>query len=389
MRVLHVISNLDRRFGGPVTALMGLAAAQVRAGLSVSVAGTYRGEPDRGLSDIFAAAGVSATFIGPGRGPLIWTPRIAPTLRKLLTDADIVHIHTLWESIQHRAAVLARGRGVPYLTRPCGMLDPWSLSQRALKKRVYLALRLRNDLNRAAAIHYTTHAERDLAAPLGLTAPPLVVPNGIDLAEFASLPDRGAFRAKHPTIGNRKLVMILGRIDAKKGFDLLIPAFARLKSVDSMLAIAGPDLGGYEIQVRAMVDQFGLRERVLFTGMLRGPDRVEALAAADLFVLPSYQENFGIAVVEALAAGCPVIVSENVNIQDEIVAAGVGAAVPRDVARLASEMGRWLGDDRLRQGASTKARPLVQSRFDWNMIAQEWAGGYARLTRGSMPERSA
>ncbi len=383
MRVLHVISNIDRRFGGPINALVGLAAAQARAGLTVSVAGTYRGEPDRGLSDGFAASGIKADFIGPGRGPLIWSAAIKPALRPLIADADIVHIHTLWESIQHAAAKQARQRSLPYIMRPCGMLDPWSLSQGALKKRLYLTLRLRNDLNHAAAIHYTANAERDLASPLKLAAPALVVPNGLDLTEFDNLPDRQLFRDKHPAIGRRKLIIILGRIDAKKGFDLLIPAFAKLQTQDAMLAIVGPDLEGYEAQVRAMVDRAGLSQRVIFTGMLRGRDRVEALAAADLFVLPSYQENFGIAVVEALAAGCPVIVSENVNIREEIEAAGVGASIPLNIVALTAQMQRWLDEDPLRQAAASKARSFVQSRFDWNKIAREWASHYARLTAQS------
>ena len=126
-------------------------------------------------------------------------------------------------------------------------------------------------------------------------------------------------------------------------------------------------------------------DRVIFTGMLRGRERVEALVDADLFVLPSYQENFGIAVIESLAAGTPVVISDQVNICNEIRAAGVGGVVPTQVEPLAPEIARWMSDERLRSDASRRAIPFVRERYDWNQIARRWVEHYETLARRRVP----
>ena len=119
------------------------------------------------------------------------------------------------------------------------MLDPWSLRQSAWKKKLYLALRLRKDLNHASAIHYADEVERDLTRPLHLTAPTLVEPHVVDLEEFQKLPSRGSFRSRHPLLINRPIVLFMSRVHPKKGLDLLIPAFASQRT-DAVLVIAGP-----------------------------------------------------------------------------------------------------------------------------------------------------
>ena len=134
----------------------------------------------------------------------------------------------------------------------------------------------------------------------------------------------------------------------RRGLDLLVPAFARLAQKDTMLVIAGPDNDGYGDKVRQMVAENKLEDRVIFAGMLYGADRVAALADADLFCLPSYQENFGIAVVEALAAGTPAIISDQVNLFADVLEAEVGGAVPCKVEPLVAELDRWLGDGELK-----------------------------------------
>ena len=199
---------------------------------------------------------------------------------------------------------------------------------------------------------------------------------------FASsriFPQRGTFRAKFPQLADRPIVLFLGRIHYKKGFDLLIPAFAKIADAQAMLVIAGPDSEGYRSEIQKMIDQHGLGQRVLFTGMLRGAQRIEALVDADLFVLPSYQENFGIAVIEALAAGCPVLISDQVNICHEVAAEHVGAVVPTKVEPLTQELDRWLADATLRQNAAERGPAFVRREFDWNRIAARWAKHYEAL----------
>jgi glycosyltransferase involved in cell wall biosynthesis len=389
MKVLHVISGLRQTAGGTVTALLGLADAQRRQGLHVAIAASFvRPEDDEAAS--LRAAGLEVHQIGPCRDPRSRHAQIGAWIEQLARDADVVHIHALWETIQHAAARRCQRLGVPYVITPHGMLDPWSLAQGALKKKLYIALRLRRNLNRAAAIHFTTTTERDLVmGPLRLKAPAVVEPNGLDLSEFDSLPPRGTFRARFPQIGQRRAVIFLGRLHHKKGLDLLIPAFARGAPADAILVLAGPDDDGYQRKVEQIIEENDLASRVVFTGMLRGRERVEALVDADLFVLPSYQENFGIAVIEALAAGCPVVISDQVNIHTEITAARVGAVVPTEVGALSMEIASWLNDAKLREDVGRRGPAFVRERYDWNRIARDWVTIYERLGSASVSSRSA
>ena len=379
MNVLHVISGIDPRDGGPSAALVGLVEAQAGCGLVTTVAATYRKGDDLLLAKRLESTVSHVRLIGPCRTPLRWNRGIKSAMRELVANADIVHIHGLWEEIQHQAARAAQRLGKPYLVRPCGMLDRWCLAQKWFKKWLYLLWRLRKDLNAARAIHYTTESEVTEAARLQLKAPAVIEPNGVQLAEFSDLPPRGTFRRRFPTLDERPMVLFLSRLHEKKGLDLLVPAFARAAAPETMLVIAGPDSGGYQAKVQALVDQQGLRDRVVFPGMLHGSERVAAFVDADLFVLSSYRENFGIAVVEALASGTPVIVSDQVAIHREITAAGAGAAVPLTVDALAVEMRRWLEDKDLREAAARRAQPFVREHYDWCKIAQRWVVRYQQL----------
>jgi glycosyltransferase involved in cell wall biosynthesis len=379
--VLHVISTLDLAGGGPPAALAGLTRAQVKAGLKVSVVSSWTGRTHPVLAEQLREAGIDVTLVGPTFGRLQQHPRMHATMDRLVAAADIVHIHALWEEVQHQAARAAQRHGKPYLIRPCGMLDPWSLRQSRLKKKIYMAWRLRQNLQRATAIHFTSQTEAELTAPLALGAPPIIEPNGVSLSEFEELPPPGAFRSRYPQLDGKRMVLFLSRIHHKKGLDLLIPAFAQANVKDAVLVLAGPDHDGYGLTLRSEIVRLGIEDRVIWTGMLYGRDRVAAFADADLFCLPSYQENFGIAVVEALAAGTPVVISDQVNIWQEIQSAAVGGVVPMQTDALAAELQRWLQDASLRNAAAAKAAGFVRDRFDWQEIANRWVGRYAELRR--------
>lgn len=383
MKVLHVISNIDLRAGGPATALAGLSAAQLHAGMDVRLVSSFGSNDKTDLADRLAADGIKTCLIGPVAGLFGSHPEMSPILYDAISEVDIVHIHAIWEEIQHQAARIARKLQKPYIFRPCGMLDPWSLSQGKLKKKIYMALRLRKNLNSAAALHFTTQTEADLVKPLQLTPQTIIEPNGVHLDEFEVLPARGTFRSRYPQIGDSPTIIFLSRIHYKKGLDLLVPAFAQLPQKNAFLVIAGPDSDGYGQEVRKLIEYHGIGERVIFAGMLYGTDRVAALADADLFCLPSYQENFGIAVAEALAAGTPVVISDQVNLQSDVLAASVGGVVPCNIDALSKELDRWLADNDLRHHASTAARAFVWQRYDWRQIAQRWLGHYQRIVQNA------
>lgn len=385
IRVLHVIPGLDAVTGGTVTALMSMAVFQARAGLKVTVAATWVGEePPRDGERRLVDAGATVRFVGPARGPLLLHPDLAGTLDELIAQSDVVHAHGVWEEIQHRAAAIARKRGVPYVVSPHGMLDPYNLAGKRLKKQLYLLLRLRKTLARAAALHFTDEVERDLAAPVTGGAPAIVEPIGIDLGEFASIPPRGTFRSRHPQVGERPVVLFLGRLHPKKAPDLLIEAFAQARTNDAVLVMAGPDADGYRAKLETLARGQGIADRTVFTGMLRGADRIAALAEADVFALFSHQENFGLAVVEALACGTPVLISDQVNIHRKIFEGQVGAVVPVNVAEMTSVLTKWLGDEGLRCGAAGRAKQFVRDHYDAERVAEHWKAHYAALARSGV-----
>lgn len=393
MRILHVISGIDPANGGPTNALLGLTAAQARLGMNVTVVATWQQTAGRDNAQAFRDQGVSVRMIGPASGALSRHPQIASVLREQVGSADIVHIHALWEEIQHRAARLAQELGKPYLIRPCGGFQPWAMRQGWLKKRLYLAIRLRRNLNCAAAIHCTSGAERDAVMAMTLRPPAIVEPNGVDLRAFSAATRQqgraflSELLAKQGiSLGERKVVIFLGRLHPSKGLDVLVPAFidaARRGARDAILVIAGPeqDRGTAEL-VRRAAGEAGLADRIVMTGMLSRPQSALALAGADLFALTSYTENFGISVIEALAAACPVIISDQVEVQETIRGAGIGEVIRLDRAATAEALLRWLGDDALRRAAGDKARDFAAKHFDWNQIATRWGEHYARLQQG-------
>lgn len=279
---------------------------------------------------------------------------------------------------------MAQDARIPYVIAPHGMLDPWSLSQSKWIKRALLLWRVKSNLQHAAGIHYTAVAERDGAASLRLKPVSIVEPNGVELEAYQRLPERGSFRVRFDIAADRPIVLFLSRIHPKKGIDLLIPAFARVAAAYApetgpVLALVGPEHPGYRATVEALIAQHGVGDRVIWTGMLQGVDKVQAYVDSDIFVLPSYQENFGIVVAEAMAAGLPVIISDKVNLDRDVLTAGAGAVVPTQVEPLATAIRDWLGDPGRRSAAGEAGRRYAFDRFSWDTIANRWAGHYAEL----------
>lgn len=383
LHALHVIASLDSSGGGPINAILGLSLAQRRLGMKITLLSGYAHAQQVSRLKTFRAVGIDVVLAGPTHTQFGYSTDAHPLARALVAQADIVHIHGLWQYPLHVAADVARRQGVPYIVRACGMLDPWSLAQHSLRKKMLRKAMWDRDFNNAAAMHYTADIERDLAAPLGIAAQSVVEPNGVNLSEFQTLPEPGLFRRLVCKDPNQPLLVFLSRIHHKKGVEILLDAVKKMQRQDAMVAIAGPAPTEYLAKLKARVAELGLESRVKFVGMLRGNDKLSALADADLFVLPSHQENFGIAVVEALACGTPVVISDQVNIYREIAEAGVGGVTTLDPANVASVLDDWLNDDARRLAARKAARPFVWERYDWDRIAQRWQEQYQKLIQGN------
>jgi glycosyltransferase involved in cell wall biosynthesis len=302
-------------------------------------------------------------------------------LRKRVRDFDIVHIHGLYRFPPTYAAFHARQHGIPYVIRPHGSLDPY-LYQRSDKnlflKRLWERLFDLPNLNAASAIHYTAEDERRLAGFLDLKAPSFVVPNGVEWVPFERLPQPGGFR-RSQGIGNRPLMLFLGRLHVKKGLDLLVPAFARVRRQipSALLALVGPASSpSYEKEILGWIREHNLSDAVIRVPFLQGDALLRAYVDADVFVLPSYTENFGMTVVESLACETPVVISNRVNIHDEITKAEAGLVTDCDSGQVAVAVIRLLRDEQLRGRMGANGRKLVQERFTWPRIVEDLTREY-------------
>lgn len=388
MKILHVLETLSPRYGGPVSVLLALADAQQQVGHEVTVLTTNADHP-RGVFrkpgwDALARGGVPVYYAPVQFAPLRFSRQLAAYLKKAVARFDLVHIHGLYRFPQTYAAWQARRQGVPYVVTPHGALDPYlyarSSSGKLRLKRLYERWFDLLNLHAAGAIHYTAEEERERASFLGLKAPSFVVPNGIDWARYRELPARGALRARSG-LGEAPVVLFLGRLHFKKGLDLLIPAFDALRRrvPDAQLVIAGPENDDYGQQVRGWVRERGLEAAVHFVGPLEGADVVQAYVDADGFALPSYTENFGMTVAEAMACALPVVISDQVNIHAEVSGAGAGLVTACDAGEVTAALELLLRDPDRRRAMGAAGRRLVQERFTWPAIVEQLTTEYQKV----------
>jgi glycosyltransferase involved in cell wall biosynthesis len=371
MRILHVSSSLDRRDGGPPVVLAGLAIAQARAGAVVTVAANFNTHTVSSLADTLREGGVSVSLIGPATGKQQRHPQIRPTLIKLIADADVVHIHTLWEDIQHQAAVISRRLKKPYVIVPHGMLDPWALSRHWWFKQIYLVVRLRRDLNGAMFIHALNVDEAKLIEPLRLRTECRIIPNGFSPEQLAPPVSSAVRNQAGPTI------LFLSRLHYKKGLDYLADAFIQVaaRHATVRLVVAGPD-DGAEKEFDARIAAVGLHSRVDRVGALYGQAKIDALKSAAVFVLPSRQEGFSVAILESLACGTPVVISDACHFP-EVAAESAGAIVPLEPSAIADAVLQIVNDPDRRRAMSAAARSLAQ-RYTWDHVARRTLDLYGR-----------
>jgi glycosyltransferase involved in cell wall biosynthesis len=390
IRILHVIASLAERTGGPAKAAREMARAVARRGHEVSIYTTDRDAgPGEGLvaGVSFDDGGVAVRVFaqGPPRGFATSWP-LARALDEAVAAADVVHIHSLFLFHVWAAARACRRHATPYLLRPHGTLDPFIRQRRRLEKRVLGLLFQDRVIREAAALHWTAAEEASLAAPAVFGAPGVVIPNGLDLSAYASLPEPGGLRRRLPETAGRRIVLFLSRLNFKKGLDLLIPAFARVAASqpDLHLVVAGPD-DGMEAPARAWAAEHGVADRVSFPGLLSGIAKLEAFRDADCFVLPSYSENFGIAVIEAMACGVPVLISDKVNIWREIAAADAGRVATTAIGDVAQTLADLLANPAAAAAMGASGRDFVAAHYDWAEIAVRLEAVYRALAEGRAP----
>jgi glycosyltransferase involved in cell wall biosynthesis len=364
MKVLHVIPDVSLRSGGPVSAIRGLTHAQRRSGHNVRIVTTDYDLPDdyaASDNEIHCKCILAAWRYASGLGK---------ELNKNMQWSDVVHIHTVWEYPTLIATRVAKKMNKPFLLRPCGMLDAWSMTQSAFKKKIYLALHSKDIFSDGCTMHFTTEAEKNKSVyPQSLDS--VVIENGIAENAFSEGNCAEAFLECYPELKGKDIVLFLGRVHPKKQPDIAVKAFSRIAAEfpDARLVIGGPCETAYKAELSRMAGNLR-HERVLFTGMLQGKTLYGAFRAATVFLLPSMQENFGIAVAEAMANYCPVIISEHVDIKDYIRRGNAGIVCEANVKSFASAISGVLSMPQNSAIMGNNGRMVAEKYFRWDIASE-------------------
>jgi glycosyltransferase involved in cell wall biosynthesis len=371
LRILHVVPTYwpAVRYGGPIRSVHGLAIALTLLGHDVHV---YTTSMD-GAADLRVPLNTPVDVDGvkvwyfpvPRLRRLHVAPGLARQLRRDVAGFDVVHLHSVFLWPTWMAARAARRAGIPYIVAPRGMLVRNIIRRKSRwLKQAWVALIERRTLAQAARLHVTAHGEADeLRAQNFLAAPIVTIPNGVTFPQAPQLLSEGPFKALPP-----RYALFLSRISWKKGLDRLIRAWQLVP--DLPLVIAGNDDEGYQCKLEALARELGIAERVLFVGPASDADKWALYAQAEVFVLPSYSENFGMVVAEAMAMGCPVIVTPDVGAGELVAQAGAGMISSGEPLQLAAAVRQLLADPaaRLRQGEA--GRQFARTQLSWEGIAQ-------------------
>jgi glycosyltransferase involved in cell wall biosynthesis len=384
-RVLHVIPSVSEKHGGPSYAIKSVAKASHHAGIEVVIA-TTNDDGDRArlkvpLAQPIERDGIIHFFFRRDLIPYKISFALTRWLNRYLGNFDVVHIHALFSFSSWAAARAAGRRGVPYIIRPLGVLNRWGLeNRRPLLKRLSLRLIELPILRRAAAIHFTSRSERCEAASISreiALLPSFIIPIPVEQENNGHV----EFIKKFPSMAGKKLILFLSRIDQKKGIELLLEAFAVVQrnEPNSLLVIAGDGESKYIDSLRAQAARLDISSNILWTGFLNPTDKSSAYAAASVFVLPSRSENFGIAAAEALAAGVPCVLSDQVAVSDYLKNNDSALIVPCDSSAIANALCELLSKPEMRARLSERGRQAAAERFSLQSVGESLVAEYNKI----------
>ncbi len=384
MRIVLTIPSLDRTAGGTSAAVAALARSLAAHGRDVSVVSFASERPllDETDADDHSPA---VTLVEHRSSPWgLWgnLSRFGDALRAAVAGRDevVIHDNGIWLPVNHRVAAVARSWAVPRIVSPHGMLEPWSLDQGAWKKKAAWWLYQRRDLRTADAVVATAEQEAGNIRRVGIDRPVATIPNGVDVPGESPPPSRLVSSQK-------RTALFLSRIHEKKGLPNLVEAWARLRPEEWRVVIAGPDEDGHEAEVRRRIAERGLTDDFSFVGPVQGAEKWGLYQGADLFVLPTHSENFGIVVAEALSCGTPVVTTRGAPWRD-LVDHDCGWWVDVGVKPLAealAEAVRLSPADRRAMGR--RGGDLVEEKYTWPRVAEAFDETYAWvLGDGEPPE---
>ena len=382
MRILQIVPSISLVYGGPSQMVLGLSGALARAGVEVTVLTTdSNGDTGQAPLDVPLDRPVEQD------GYQVRYFRCSPFRRYKFSldllgwlyqnakEFDLAHIHALFSPVSSCAATVARSLHVPYILRPLGTLDPADLQKKRQLKQIYATVLEKPNIAGAAAIHFTSLQEAKVSERFGVSTKDLVIPLGVQLPN--TNPQLPVTNSPFPTL------LYMSRIDPKKGLNLLLPALENLLAqglkFHFVLAGGNPQDPDYEGKIKAQVQASPLGEYTTIAGFVTGDRKASLLQQADLFVLPSYYENFGIAVAEAMASATPVVISDGVYIWQDVEGAEAGWVSALTVESLTLALKLALESEQERKRRGERAKEYAASHYSWDAIAQQTIAAYQKI----------
>ncbi|HLO84753.1 MAG TPA: hormogonium polysaccharide biosynthesis glycosyltransferase HpsP [Nostocaceae cyanobacterium] len=386
MKILQIIPSISLIYGGPSQMLLGLAPALARAGTKVTIL-TTNSNGDTGQKPLDVPLNCPIQQDGyeiiyfhcaPFRR-YKFSLSLLTWLKNHIHEFEVAHIHALFSPISSAAAIVCRQYNLPYILRPLGTLDPADLRKKRQLKCLYAAILERYNLAGAAAIHFTSEQEAKVSERFGVSTRDLVIPLGV----IPPVSYEGEIRKKFNIPSHKPLIIFMSRIDQKKGLNLLIAALEKLLldnyEFHFVLAGSNPQDPTYEQRIKLQIENSPLRSHTTMTGFVSGELKASLLQAADLFVLPSYYENFGIAVAEAMVAGVPVLISDQVYISPQVQESESGWVGKNNVKVLVELLKTALSDPQERQRRGLNAKKYALEHYSWDAIARQIVQVYQEI----------
>ena len=387
MKILHIApAYFPAFYGGGVEAVHLLNKALVKQGVEVYLITTdvgLKNDSNIKLNEWIDVEGVKVKYYKHYFDDEHYTfsPNLLWNLFKEIKNYDLIHITGVWNFPVLAASLACLISKKPYIISLHGLLYKETINiKSSFIKKLYFNLIAKYYLKKANAIHYTTNDEKEnIFQKINDTS--IIIPNGVDLSLFTNLPPKNIFKNDYQVLKNKRYILFLGRIDKKKGINLLIEAFKKLSEEyrDLFLVIVGPGDFGYKAKIEKQLRENKLYERTLFTGMLTGSKKLSAYVDASVFVLSSYSDNFAMSVVEAMACNTPVVISDRVGIASDIEEAKAGVVVNLDVESLYLAIKNLLENPNLRQLYSNNGIRLVKEKYNIDQVAKLMIKAYEEV----------
>ena len=386
MRVLHVIPSVGLTYGGSSIAVLNLSRSLAQRGVDVDIVTTNVDGSQ--ILDVPLQTWIEEENYRIKYFSCIYLKdykisiSMSQWLFKYVKDYDLVNTHSIFSSSIFPAYQACQIHHVPYVIHPHGMLESWALTYKKWKKAPYYALIEKPAIQRASTIRVLVSQEAESIKTLKLTVPLATVPNGIWEQDFTKLSDPEIFYQNFPETRHKTLILFLGRIDPKKGLDLLAPALAKVRSQfpHIHLIVAGPDNTGFLPTAKSYFADTDCLDAVTFTGMLIGNLKAAALAASDLYVAPSYSEGFSMSVLEGMASSLPCVITTGCNFP-EATNAQAAHVVGMTSDAIANALLRCLNHPDEAKAMGDRARQFILENYTWDKIAVQMKQVYIDILK--------